>query len=194
MTDHNIYIILLKREVAGQYGQVLRTTNDFDRLRDDIIATTSQSISLSTLKRLWGYVEGWQVPRRGTLDVLARYLGYSSFEAFVDTHNVNSRVESDFPEAITMYAHEIPTGTDIELLWLPDRVVRLRHKGNGVFIVTANSGSKLRKGWLLSAQCFVSGQPLYATVTDPATPDSPRPYLAGKTNGISFRIISDSVV
>lgn len=42
------------------------------------------SISLSTLKRLWGYVPYTSRPRLTTLNILSRYVGYRDFSAFCE--------------------------------------------------------------------------------------------------------------
>lgn len=188
MTDNDPYILQLKREVETRYGAPLLTTNDFDLLRDDIIAATRETISLSTLKRFWGYVEGWQNPRRSTLDLLARYIGHASFKAFADRCSAMSGTESGFPESRTLHSADSPAGAIVELRWMPDRTVRLRHEGSGTYTVISSIGSKLREGWTLTAACFVSGEPLYASISGPATPE-PRPYLAGKSHGITFAIV-----
>ena len=62
-------------------GRPIRSPKDFDLLRDSIYSRLRDNISSHTLKRVWGYLDSPSEPRQGTLDVLARFIGYSGYEA-----------------------------------------------------------------------------------------------------------------
>ena len=51
-------------------------------LRDCVSAVTRRSIGLTTVKRVWGYIERGNF-RTSTLEVLTRFLGYESWEHFL---------------------------------------------------------------------------------------------------------------
>ena len=55
---------------------------DFDEFSLYLRKTQEESVSTSTLKRLWGYVGDSHLPRLQTLDILARYLGHDDFKQF----------------------------------------------------------------------------------------------------------------
>lgn len=64
----------------------LRTPKDYDHLATLIFQTTHSNVSVSTLKRLMGYLSGNKtMPRASTLDILSRYVGYVDFDAFSDS-------------------------------------------------------------------------------------------------------------
>ena len=73
----------LKLQVEQKYGRTLSTTTDFEEFSLVLENTLSQSISASTLKRIWGYVNDRHKARKYTLDILAPYVGFSNFDKFV---------------------------------------------------------------------------------------------------------------
>lgn len=82
----------LKREVELKLGKPLKTPNDFNELALKIKRTTGRDLSLSTIKRLWGYVHNAHTPRPTTLSVIARFVGYADWNAFM---NSEERVEKE---------------------------------------------------------------------------------------------------
>lgn len=75
----------LRHEIEQTLGYSLQTPKDFDRLCMDLFEQQHVSISVSTLKRYWGYVQSGENyrPNRYTLRILSRYAGYADWEAFV---------------------------------------------------------------------------------------------------------------
>lgn len=63
-------------------GQTLDSPTDYERLSADIQSKTGELISVSTLKRLFGYLKPGTVPRPSTLSVLSRYVGFSGWSDF----------------------------------------------------------------------------------------------------------------
>ena len=79
----------LKQEVERVVGHELREARDFELLSQLIFKGTREQLSPTTLKRLWGYLKNEEVQtRQHTLDVLARFAGYRSYEDFC-THPDN---------------------------------------------------------------------------------------------------------
>ncbi|MBR3092821.1 MAG: hypothetical protein IKG99_07335 [Bacteroidaceae bacterium] len=72
----------LKKNIEEKVGCKISTPKDFDYLSARISEQTHTSVSVSTLKRLWGYVSGTASPRRSTLDVLSLFLGAKDWDAF----------------------------------------------------------------------------------------------------------------
>lgn len=63
---------------------------DFEQLSEQILAETGVSLSVSTLKRLWGRVRYDSSPTPTTLDTIARFVGHDSWRTFRQ-HNGGSR-------------------------------------------------------------------------------------------------------
>lgn len=75
----------LRHEIERSLGFSLQTPKDFARLCAVLFEQQHVHISVSTLKRYWGYVqagEGYR-PNRYTLRILTQFVGYADWEAFV---------------------------------------------------------------------------------------------------------------
>lgn len=84
MKEHNIQ--RLREAVESVMGSPIRTPKDFDYLSELIGDKEGQQISPTTLKRLWGYLPGSSLPRISTLNLLADFVGYDSWEAFCNNN------------------------------------------------------------------------------------------------------------
>ena len=61
------------------------TNYDFEKLSETISEATGVTLSVSTLKRLWGKVAYKNVPALNTLNTLARFAGYEDWRGFKKT-------------------------------------------------------------------------------------------------------------
>lgn len=75
-------VSLLLEKIETQLGRKMMTPKDFDFLAEQIFVKTRQSISVSTLKRVWGYVSSKGDTRESTLNLLSKFAGYDSFSHF----------------------------------------------------------------------------------------------------------------
>ncbi len=55
---------------------------DFEKLSEEIFETTGTSLSISTLKRIFGKVSYHNIPSVFTLNTLARFAGFEDWNAF----------------------------------------------------------------------------------------------------------------
>ena len=72
----------LKEAIEERFGRKMLTPKDFEYLSAYIAEQQHETVSASTLKRLWGYIQTSSLPRRTTLDVLARLLDFADWDAF----------------------------------------------------------------------------------------------------------------
>lgn len=76
----------IRRMVEDMTGRKMQTPKDFDFLARMIFERTSVLLSVSTLKRFWGYVakddETRGEMRRDSLNTLAVYVGYADWDTF----------------------------------------------------------------------------------------------------------------
>lgn len=79
------------RKINEKFGREIRYSSDVDELVDDIKRTTHESIGLNTVKRLLGMISGKCVPRCYTKYIIARYVGYGSWDELI----ASLRPESD---------------------------------------------------------------------------------------------------
>lgn len=138
-----------------------KSPRDFNQIREIIYKSTGETISITTLKRLWGYDKGEHKPYLNTLDILSRFLGYTNFVNFCDSFNVKNKKakSSEFLEGI-LKTEDLKPNQLIFLKWNPDRVCLLQYKGNFLFEVKQVKNAKLMVGDTFRCQLFVNGQSL----------------------------------
>ena len=150
---NKIYIKLLSEKC----GKDITHPSGVDFLRNDIEAVTGEALSLNTLKRLIGLLPYESLPRRTTLDILAKYLGYSSWELFEE--GIHGRI-SDFntPSGFIDMAG-LEKGQTVVITWNPERQIRIIHQGKGRYIVEDSINSKLSKNDILYLSQVAKGFP-----------------------------------
>ena len=82
LKDRKRHIENLKREVGLKFGRTIESAADFDSLSISIRESISETISPSTLKRIFGYVKYDAEPSATTLSILSRYAGYTGWSDF----------------------------------------------------------------------------------------------------------------
>lgn len=104
----------LQRGPSGEWKSY-----DFDKLSDEIFDATGVSLSLSTLKRLFGKVAYNNLPSVHTLNTLARFAGFEDWSAFkrrTPTPIAMTPTPVDVPTAT---APAPPVSTKKKVLWWP---------------------------------------------------------------------------
>lgn len=96
MTNHDQALSRLLGQVEEKAGRKMKTPKDFDFLVEQIYERTHTRISVSTLKRLWGYVDSYPSVRESTLDLLAQFVGYENYRQFCQIY----QDEPNIPELI----------------------------------------------------------------------------------------------
>lgn len=93
----------LREAIEVVAGRRMQTPKDFDFLSEMIFDKTRQHISPTTLKRLWGYLSEPAAPRLSTLNLLAQFADYDSWEAFckedAEESNPSSSSTSEQPQS-----------------------------------------------------------------------------------------------
>lgn len=184
----NVYkpeIAELLRLVEMRYPKSLHTSTDFDEFSLCLRKTLAESVSTSTLKRLWGYVGDSHLPRLQTLDVLSRYLGHDDFKHFCLWLKTSTAYNSSFFSTHQILVSELKPGCQVEIGWSPNRYLRLRYWGNGLFEVEEARQSKLLVGDRFEAVSFLMGQPLFLPYV---LRDGARlsPFIAGRNGGLTL--------
>ena len=80
--DRKRHIENLKKEVLRKFGRTVEASADFDTLSIAIQQSISETVSQSTLKRVFGYVKYDAEPSATTLSILSRYAGYAGWSDF----------------------------------------------------------------------------------------------------------------
>ena len=82
MTSKNQAFEDLRHAIEKAIGRNMKTSRDFDFLAEAIFEKLHQSVSISTLKRFWGYLPQYSSTRVSTLDLLAQFVDYKDWEDF----------------------------------------------------------------------------------------------------------------
>ena len=77
----------------------MTTPKDFEYLRDSIYEECHEMVSISTLKRLWGYNKYDNTPRKSSLNPIARYVGFRDWDDFLQQNPQNE--EREIPEQVS---------------------------------------------------------------------------------------------
>lgn len=177
-------IVELLAQVEKHFGKTINTPSDYYEL-SMALHGLKRSVSVATLKRLWGYVSDVHQPRMATLDALAYYLGLRSFEDFCQWLKGSTAYNSSFYLTKQLSVSDLCAGDEIEIGWAPNRVIHLSYKGNALFQVLQSQNSKLQAGDSFETGGFVMGQPLILPYILRGTERTPA-YIAGKSGGITL--------
>lgn len=166
-------------------GRTIQTPQDFDFLSSSIFEKTHQTVSASTLKRIYGYVTSGVSARRSTLDILCQYVGYRDWSTFCRKDEDANNVESNPLLAVSMNADEVCEDDRLVVSWKPNRECVFRCTGYHRFVVEESRNSKLQPGDTFECHLFIKGEPLYLdnVVMQGALPVR---YVCGRDNGVLF--------
>ena len=175
----------LLSQVEKRYGRRIATTTDFEALSVYIEHETGELLSASTLKRLWGYVSSHPTPRKDTLDILCRFIGYRDFRVFCDSLKTTEAFASDFFTDKVVYSEELVPGTRLTIGWNPNRVVTLTYLGDGRYEVTDSANAKLQPGDRFELSHMMLGYPLFIPRIKRGEEYTPA-YIAGNNGGLTL--------
>lgn len=190
MKRKEIRLLLMAIERAVDYR--VCSTRGFERLSQMIFHRTRENISVSTLKRIWGYVKGYDDIRISSLDILSKFLGYKDYELFSDKIRSEADVTaSNFFFGECIFVDDIYPGKRFRLIWAPDRRCDIRYEGEHRFIVTDSAITRLVTGTTFCCHVIEIGQPLYINkVVFPSAPQHEYNYIAGSNGGVQVETIT----
>ena len=149
----------LKQQIEECVGRKMRTSNDFTFLSGAIWERTHENLSTSTLKRLWGYVDGPDTARNSTLEILSRFLGFNDWDGFIN--HISQTSGSDQVQSEHIRTEDLSVGDLVSVSWKPNRRCTFRYLGDYRFIVESAENSKLKVGNTFRCGLFILGEPLY---------------------------------
>ena len=173
----------VRQLIEKQFGKDIRYPSDAEALSYAIQEKTKESLSVNTLKRLLGMVGDVDRPRLYTLDVVARYVGFSNWDKLQEYLKGNNDL-SGFDEISGIVASDLTTGDQVTFEYAPNRKVTCENLSGNSFVVTGSENSKLKVGDIIEVESFILNSPL---VSLNVTRDGVAlgPYTAGKATGLS---------
>lgn len=149
----------LKQQIEESVGRKMKTSNDFTFLSGIIWERTHENLSASTLKRIWGYVDGPDKTRNSTLDILSKFLGFKDLDDFLN--HIGQDNGSDRVQKQHIKTEDLAVGDLVSVSWKPNRRCIFRYLGDYRFIVEQSENSKLKVGNTFHCGLFILGEPLY---------------------------------
>lgn len=168
--------------IEKKFGKEIRYPSDCDSLSEDVFLHTKQKISISTLKRLFGFVNGVQDPRLYTLDILAKYLGFNNWDVYLD--EIKSNSSSEFFNIERLDVESLAVETKIKIAYEPNRIIELNYVGDFNFKIETSINSKLQVGDIVKITNFVKNFPLLISEVKRNYQNLGQ-YRAGKSGGLS---------
>ena len=177
------------RKRAGFQDKTL-SPSDFDFLESDIKKELPQAaINAKTLKRFFGYDKTPESSfvRLYTLDVLSQYVGYESWNAYLEHLQLLEGSGSGDFKGEEINVDDLSFGETLQIAWQPNRKSTLKYLGNQQFEIIETENSKWQVGDTFFCKHFFSGKPLYVdNLTDKNCVLKSLMYVVGEKNGISF--------
>ena len=153
MKLNDIIITMLNQkahyDVTTSYGATF--------LRNDIESVTGENLSANTIKRLVGNLPYESSPRDTTLEIIAKYLGYGSWQLLNDY--LNQKISEFNSHNIFYELDKMPDDQMLEIEWDPDRKIIIRHKSGYEYEVIFSENSKLSVGDILTLSQIAIGFP-----------------------------------
>lgn len=181
----------LKTSVERVVGRKILHPKDFEFLSRQIEGYVGEHISVSTLKRVWGYVTSNSDLSAYTLDILSKMIGYEGWQSFCQE-------ESDGEESShklicrKLFTTSLTPGEKLSVVWKPNRKIEIRFEGQDLFIVLESTNSKLAAGDIFHCAQFVEKQPLFLSgLYRQGMP--PCDYICGRQGGIVWNFIEQAV-
>jgi len=172
----------LKFAIQKKLNRTMESPKDFEYLSEQIQSAVGEYLSPTTLKRIFGFIPMDGAPRSSTLSILARYIGCTGWQDFLDKQTV----ESGFVAASKILTSELVVGQKVSLAWNPDRECLIEYLGENRFVVLHSANAKLQIGDQFTCGQFVQGQPMaasnYRSVRNQTSLDT---YIAGAQSGLS---------
>ena len=182
--NHSPEIKSLRSDLEQRVGQQLQSPADFQLLIQQIWEKNHAVLSLSTIKRLWGYVESNGAPRLSTLNTLAKFLDFTDWNAYLVALEQRGGTESAMFTGECIQTADLQAGDRIAVAWQPNRQCTFRYIGDNQFIVEESKNAKLQRCTTFSAVRFTIGHPMY--LDNILLADGTRTsYVAGKRNGLT---------
>ena len=191
--DMNKYapeITTLRMDIEREVKRKIRTPYDFEFLAGVIWERLHENLSPTTLKRLWGYIDGADTTRRTTLCLLAQFLGFADWEAYVASLATRTDIESTAFEGEGVHIDDLQKGDRVEVTWLPNRRCVFRYEGEAHFVVEEAENAKLHVGDSFDTACFLIGKPMYldnlkSQMAHGISQMTNVSYVAGSKNGLN---------
>ena len=186
MGEREKLIGTLRIKVEEKLGRKLAAPTDFNRLILSMQEETGETLSLSTLKRIWKCADPAHRTSDTSLLCLARFVGNKDWYVFLDASKKSGETDSDFLIDKQIHADALRRGDMLEMRWKLDRYCRIMKLEKDVFkvleCVTENLKPAIFSAQTLFRSGFLSVSPTYIAekrCLEHTLPDGKRDLLFG---------------
>lgn len=145
-------------------GYVPSTPAEFNDLSTRIFNKTKSRISISSIKRIWGYVRYENFPSRTTLNILSRFNGFKDWDSFQKEINFDPKDgSSGFMDGSLVNANALQIGDQICVKWDPEKECILEYISYLRFKVLESKNIKLLPGDTCTINSICIGLPLFVS-------------------------------
>lgn len=148
-------------DLKEKSGLLFDQAKDFDMLAKLILEVTQRSIGVTTLKRLMGYIDDDHRTNSYTLNTIALYLGFPTWDGYLLARSVDSIW--GFQDS-AVYVQELQLNSEVLVKYM-DRTVRFKvieHEEKKALMVIEASNSSLQPNDILYIHKFEKGKRLEA--------------------------------
>ena len=163
-------------------GFVPSTPAEFNELSALIYRKTQVDLSISSIKRLWGYVKYNSFPSKSTLNTLARFNGFKDWEAFLsEISTTDSGESSAFLKDSLINASSLTIGDKLTVKWGRGKECTLEYISYLRFKVINARNIKLQPSDTVTVHTICIGLPIF--VSNIQREDAIIPLYIGAKNG-----------
>ncbi len=182
--EKNIALEALVEITNNNLGYIPSTPTEFNELSLLIKKKTGRSLSLSSIKRIWGYVEYKGFPSVTTLNTLAQYNEFKDWESFMVDKAASDSDDSSFIEKTMINTDTLQTGDRLMLGWGNGKSCEIECVAHMRFRVSSSKNIKLQPGDTFTLHAVCVSHPIY--VSDIERGDTRIPaYIGAKRGGIT---------
>lgn len=122
------------KKIEEKFQMEIKYAGQFEALAQAIFDETRTTIGVTTLKRLFGFVADERKPHVSTLDVIANYIDYPSFELLVKDLGEDCDI-SMYQPVESLDSDSLSVGTQVQITYDPQRLVLMTYLGDNNYMV-----------------------------------------------------------
>ncbi len=164
-----------------RFGKSIRYSKDCEALASSISKHCGEKISATTMMRLFNLMKSDSKPRLYTLDLVAQYAGFESWEAAIKDDYLSEH--SSLNHINNLIISSLPVQQKIHITYSPDRILKLAYLGSMDFEVKEAQNSKLQLGDIIKVLRLECSFPFVCENVTRQGKDLGK-YVGGKEGGI----------